>query len=125
MSDLMVRDIRWEDAQILVSGPFMDALSGLIDGLDPVISAIERMAEWFANASKPVQQFITTTLLLVPVISAIGVAFGGLIALVGTVVAGMTGASFVFGSLGAAVLVEVFKHRDHESNYGRDSHDYT
>ncbi|WP_077297498.1 phage tail tape measure protein [Virgibacillus pantothenticus] len=103
-SKMQVLKNRFNNIMILVGGPFMDALSGIIDALDPVISAIERLAEWFANASKPVQQFITTFVLLIPVLATIGVAIGGFLMLVGTVTAAVAGATAIFGGLGAAIV---------------------
>ncbi|CDQ39072.1 phage tail tape measure protein [Virgibacillus salexigens] len=100
----MVRN-RVKNIASLIGGPFMDVLSGMLDALDPVISAVERFAEWFNDASQPMKTFITTAVLLIPVIAAIGAGIGLLLMALGGLVGTIGVASIAFGGLGGAALV--------------------
>ncbi|MBU5266302.1 phage tail tape measure protein [Virgibacillus proomii] len=110
-SQMKILKNRFNNIMILIGGPFMDALIGIVDALDPVIKALERFAEWFAETESPLRDFIVYGTLLVPVIAAIGAAFGSVLMALGAFSSAMASVpavlsltSAVFGTATAGIL---------------------
>lgn len=90
---------------IIIGTPLMTVLSGMIDAINPVINAIEKLADWFHDLDESTQKTIATVALAVSGLFALGAAFFTALSGVGFLVMGLDALAAGFGiSVGALLL---------------------
>lgn len=86
-SKLKIFGNRLKDIILIIGTPLMEALSGAMDALDPMLSYIEELAAKFENASDSTREMVAKFAIAIPVIAALLTAIFGAVAIIGLVVA--------------------------------------
>ncbi len=92
-----------QDIAILIGTPLMEALSLMIEGITPVIDAMGRLAEWFANTNQTFQMFISFGVIIGTVLAALAAGIGIVIAVVGQMMIGFTAVATAVGLTSVAL----------------------
>ncbi|WP_198035009.1 phage tail tape measure protein [Virgibacillus sp. 6R] len=95
-----------QDIAILIGTPLMEALSLMIEGISPVIEAIGRLAEWFANTNQTFQMFISFGVIIGTILAALAAGIGIVVAIVGQMIIGFTAVAAAVG-LTSVVLAKI------------------
>lgn len=93
---------RLKEIVLIFSLPMMDVLKGALDALDPLLRKIEGLAEKFDGLNDKTKRAVATLMLLTPVFALIGVAIGGVVALVGSIISAFAGLGFILSTTAIA-----------------------
>lgn len=93
---------RLKEIVLIFSLPMLDVLKGALDALDPLLRKIEGLAEKFDGLNDKTKRAVATLMLLTPVFALIGVAIGGVVALVGSIISAFAGLGFILSTTAIA-----------------------
>ena len=103
-SKIQILKNRFKDMILIIGAPLMDALSAMLDKIDPLISMLEGWAKKFEEADEKTQRLVANIILAVPIIAALATAIFGLIAFLGLVVVGFGALKVAAAGVGASIL---------------------
>lgn len=84
-SKLQIVKNKLEDVMITIGTPLMEALSGMIDGMQPALDVVANIANWFASLDKNQQKTIMTIIALIAAVGPFLVIFGKTVVLIANV----------------------------------------
>lgn len=103
-SKLEIVKNKLNDIAISVGGPLMDALSSMLDTLQPVIDMVGNLAKKFAEASPMVQNIIMIIVALIAALGPVLVVVGNVISVIGSLSLAAGAAGLTIGGLITTVL---------------------
>lgn len=101
-SQVKIMGNRIKDFFLIAGKPLLELWTDIIKSFDPVLTYLEGLARKFENLSDGTKRVIAVLATLVPILSLVGVAIGGVIFVLGAVIGGISGLI-----AGAAALSEI------------------
>lgn len=106
-SKLQIMKNKVSDLGIEFGGPLMDALSSVLDALNPVFKVVAKMAKSFSEASPATQKFVVVLLAMAAAIGPIIGIIGSLMTVFGPLVAAIGASGIAIAAVPLAIMAAV------------------